>query len=57
MGLDEKIDMNDSAHANKLDYSKDTEGQMEVSDKQAMPEYVGKGECQDCTFSCAAGSA
>ena len=57
MGLDEKIDMNDSAHANKLEYTKDTEGQMEVSDKQAMPEYVGKGECQDCTFSCAAGSA
>ncbi|BDA51000.1 GABA transporter 1 [Coccomyxa sp. Obi] len=44
MGLDEKNGMNDSAHGNKLDYSKDTEGQMEVADEQAMPEYVGKGE-------------
>lgn len=47
MGLEDKNGLNDSAHANKLDFSKDPEGQMEVPDKQAMPEYVGKGECHD----------
>ncbi|KAK9902210.1 hypothetical protein WJX75_007822 [Coccomyxa subellipsoidea] len=44
MALGEKTGMEDSAHTNKVNFSKDPEGQMELPDKQAVPEYVGKGE-------------
>lgn len=44
MALGEKTGMEDSAHTNKVNFSKDPEGQMELPDKQAVPEYVGKGK-------------
>ena len=44
MALGEKTGMEDSAHTNKVAFSKDPEGQMELPEKQAVPEYVGKGK-------------
>jgi len=44
MSLEKKPGMSDSAHNEKV-FTKDAEeGAMEVSEKQAVPEYVGKGE-------------